>query len=530
MATDTHFINVDLADVWNRSNPSKNSTRHYVRTLAYGDTVQVKAVTTKHVEIKTVSYIEQPDGTIKPVTKSGYIIPSKKSGIKPAQVIGEIDKNKILKVDFVDVQQGDGTVVETPKGRVMLIDGGDNQLFARYLAGRYLKTSENKPKEIDCIVVSHGDADHFAGLTQIFKSETINFSKKNRWKKLFISPHRIYHNGLVKRPGKKNGKKRPDKEMFGQTKKKGASLYITELISDLTEVDTAKMNMPFRAWKKALLVYKKRASASIEFRRLKKGDHNAFNFLKAEGIKTEVLGPLVTQIDGKDSLKFLGKPPKAPHIGDQPAKFSGYSASHTVNGHSIILRMRYGNFRFLFSGDLNHEAEDELLKDKPRKLASEVFKVPHHGSADFSHDFIKAVRPIISVVSSGDENAQKEHIHPRATLMGALGRYSMLKRPLIFVTELVAFFKVEGYINPYYHSMTVAGKKNVKKSGSKTVNIPKRGTYFSFSRTAFGIVKVRTNGKRLMVYTNSGHDKKKEVYAFTAQKLGQIKPAKVKKV
>ena len=40
----------------------------------------------------------------------------------------------MLKVNFVDVQQGDGAVIESPDGKVILIDGGDNQLFARYLA------------------------------------------------------------------------------------------------------------------------------------------------------------------------------------------------------------------------------------------------------------------------------------------------------------------------------------------------------------------------------------------------------------
>jgi hypothetical protein len=40
----------------------------------------------------------------------------------------------ILKVSFVDVQQGDGMVIQTPQGRIILVDGGDNELFARYMA------------------------------------------------------------------------------------------------------------------------------------------------------------------------------------------------------------------------------------------------------------------------------------------------------------------------------------------------------------------------------------------------------------
>lgn len=113
--------------------------------------------------------------------------------------------NKVLKVNFVDVQQGDGMVIESPDGKVIL-DGGDNQMFARYLAGRFRNTSLQQPKPVDCIVVTHGDADHFSGLSEILKSET----NKAKRKQLFMQPQRIYHNGLVKRPTTMNNKAVPD--------------------------------------------------------------------------------------------------------------------------------------------------------------------------------------------------------------------------------------------------------------------------------------------------------------------------------
>ena len=43
------------------------------------------------------------------------------------------------------------------------------------------------------MVVTHGDADHFAGLTEIHKTESAAS------KRVFIAPDRIFHNGLVKR-------------------------------------------------------------------------------------------------------------------------------------------------------------------------------------------------------------------------------------------------------------------------------------------------------------------------------------------
>ena len=160
-------INVDLADVWGEAGRKK-----FLRTLAWGDEVIVTEQTSTRIEIETVYFNEQPDGSILPVKEAGVIEPRKSSGIKTADVVRPRNQNDVLKVNCVDVQQGDGSVIESPDGKVILVDGGDNQLFARYLAGRYRGTTPENPKEIDCILVTHGDADHFAGLPEIFKSET----------------------------------------------------------------------------------------------------------------------------------------------------------------------------------------------------------------------------------------------------------------------------------------------------------------------------------------------------------------------
>lgn len=521
-----HVINVDLAEIY-----ASATKEGFIRTLAWGDYVEVVKVTTEHVEVRITKFVEQSDGSIKPEPASGFIKPLRSSGLNPADVVIEKEDNRVLKVNFVDVQQGDGSVIETPKGKVILVDGGDNQLFARYLAGRYRGTSDAQPKEIDCIVVTHGDADHFAGLTEIQQSET----HPKEWKRLFIHPRRVYHNGLVKRPSEKDGRRRKDTELLGETRSVDEqTLIITGLEINLLEVDDTEMNKPFRDWKKALEAFKKRGE--IKFRRLEKGDDDAFDFLANEDIKVEVLGPLLTKVGDIQGLKFLGKPKKGPRIGHESLQlgsepFEGKSASHTINGHSIIFRLTYGGFRFLFSGDLNDEAGRILTSahdNEKLSLQSEVFKAPHHGSADFSAAFIKAVSPVISVVSSGDESSRKEFIHPRATLIGALGKYSRIEEPLIFVTELVAFFQMEGNIQPERHKMK--NDQAVIEDGQVMVAPKAKEPFFAFSRAAFGLVKVRTDGQRLLVYTDSGQVKLKEVYAYRMDASGNPIPDQVRKV
>lgn len=513
-----HVIATDLARVY-----SSKDRKGFLRMLGWGDYVEVRSVGDDYVEITTVEYKEYPDGSIKPLETSAFIVPTRSSGLRAAEVVRPRDDNEVLKVNFVDVQQGDGTVIETPKGKVLLIDGGDNQLFARYLAARYRDTSEQEPKEIDCIVVTHGDADHFEGLTRIYKSEDESFEGWEAYKRLFIHPKRVYHNGLVKRPSKV-----PERDRLGSTESVDGQTIITGLEEDLLRVPDDQMNTPFRKWKEALTAYNGRGA--IEFRRLEKGNHEAFDFLRHEDIHVEVLGPMITESGGVRGLRFLGDPPKGPRIGqDQPRRSTSISASHTINGHSIVLRLTYGGFHFLLTGDLNEESERDLLNDQAQgavNLRAEVLKVPHHGSADFYPSFIAAVSPVISVVSSGDESARKEYIHPRATLMGALGKHSRVDEPLIFVTELVAFFEARGFIDPETHLMRRG--KAVVEDGEAVIDSRAEKSFYAFSRAAYGLVRIRTDGQRLLVYTDSGQADLKEAYAFALDATGEPIPTDVK--
>jgi len=495
-------VAVDLADV-------ENAEGELVRTLLLGARVELLDRTPTALKVALVDFREQADGSIEPVQTEGFIrTPSKASGLTLDDVLVPLDESAVLRLDFVDVQQGDGSVIETPSGQVVLVDGGDNQLFARYLASRFRGTTDDAPKEIDAIVVSHGDADHFAGLTEIHVSE----SNRQAMKRLFIHPQRVFHNGLVKRPSSVSTDR-----ALGASQKVGKRTIITGLEEDLLSVPDEEMNGPFRAWKRALAAFKDRGP--IAFRRLEKGDDDAFDFL-GDDLKVQVLGPIPTTLEGVTGLVFLGAPKKGPLVGHPSVvetKFTGKSVAHTINGHSVVLRLTFGDWRVLYAGDLNEEAEAELLRAHRAgeiDLEAEVLKVPHHGSAEFSGEFLAAVRPLISVVSSGDESSRKEFIHPRATLMSALGKHARDGDSLVFVTELVAFFEVEGWVQPEEHppqpppALAVHEKRTLRKETTP---------FFALSRKAFGLVQVRTDGKRLLVCTDSARLELKEAYAYEMQ-------------
>ena len=71
------------------------------------------------------------------------------------------------------------------------------------------------------------------------------------------------------------------------------------------------------------------------------------------------------------------------------------------NNHSVVLRVIFGKRTFLLTGDIEKEAERELLT-VPGFLQSDVVKVAHHGSRTSStQDFINATRAKLVVIPVG---------------------------------------------------------------------------------------------------------------------------------
>ncbi|TFG36206.1 MAG: MBL fold metallo-hydrolase [Nitrospirales bacterium] len=75
------------------------------------------------------------------------------------------------------------------------------------------------------------------------------------------------------------------------------------------------------------------------------------------------------------------------------------------NNDSLVLKISGTHASFLFSGDIQDEAEEDILHIG-KWLQSDVIKVPHHGGRTSAHGpFIEAVSPEIAVISAGRENS-----------------------------------------------------------------------------------------------------------------------------
>ena len=76
-----------------------------------------------------------------------------------------------MRIHFLDVGQGDSTLIELPDGKIMLIDGGDGSAEATKSILRYLYALDIG--YLDYLVVSHADSDHCGGLTEILKNKDV---------------------------------------------------------------------------------------------------------------------------------------------------------------------------------------------------------------------------------------------------------------------------------------------------------------------------------------------------------------------
>ena len=88
-----------------------------------------------------------------------------------------------------------------------------------------------------------------------------------------------------------------------------------------------------------------------------------------------------------------------------------------VNSYSIVIRVLYGGFSCLFTGDAQTDSEKEMLA-KGFTLKSDVLKVGHHGSdTSTSPGFLKAVAPRLAVISVGKDN---DYGHPHKETLDKL--------------------------------------------------------------------------------------------------------------
>lgn len=124
--------------------------------------------------------------------------------------------------------------------------------------------------------------------------------------------------------------------------------------------------------------------------------------------------------------------------------------ARSTNENSVVLRLRYGRFSALFTGDVEKAGERGLLGG-PASLSSFVLKVAHHGSRSATSDaLLDRVQPRWAVLSSGRNNPFG---HPSKDVVSRLLRHGA--RLLLTQDQGAVTLETDG--NRYHISSHVCG-------------------------------------------------------------------------
>lgn len=224
-----------------------------------------------------------------------------------------------LRVQYIDVGQGDCSLIELPNGQIMVIDAGNNpdgKLISSYL--RQLEI-----EKIDYLVGTHPHEDHIGGLDVLIQDFAIG------------------------------------------------ALYMPKVSEKQVPTTKTYEDVLNAAADKKLKIKTARAGVTI---------------LDDAGVKIELIAP-------------------------------NSGSYQELNSYSAVVKITFGEKRFLFMGDAEKDSEREIL-EKRFDVKADVLKLGHHGSSTSSSlDFLWAVAPQAAVISCGKNN---DYGHPHTETIDAL--------------------------------------------------------------------------------------------------------------
>lgn len=101
-----------------------------------------------------------------------------------------------------------------------------------------------------------------------------------------------------------------------------------------------------------------------------------------------------------------------------PGDFVDAKLLKNLNNGSLVMKLHYGQFTMLFTGDAEKQVEGLLADKYGAELKSDVLKVGHHGSRTSSiYQFISKVQPSYALISCGPYEI---YHHPNKNVVGSL--------------------------------------------------------------------------------------------------------------
>ncbi len=108
-------------------------------------------------------------------------------------------------------------------------------------------------------------------------------------------------------------------------------------------------------------------------------------------------------------------------VGSSTVEISGPVSENysDINNTSVVSKITYGETSFLFTGDAEREAEEDILK-AGFDISATVLKVGHHGSENSTtYPFLREVMPEYAIISVGTDNS---YGHPTEAALSRLSQ------------------------------------------------------------------------------------------------------------
>lgn len=430
--------------------------------------------------------------------------------VKTSDLGGE----SLLEVYIIDVGQGDGVLVRTPDNRHILIDGGYRRSklpagknAADFVDWKFFRDYGKQTIHLDAMIASHCDADHYGGLWDLVDpSETFELDAPN------LQVDQFYHAGVSwwKKPG------------GGRWLGPKGDGFLTRLLGNRQSVKKGLDGPGPRLQGEWAQFLRDLHAVGCPITRLSHVDGHVPGF-----------GPQ----DGPASLRLLA--PVEYGVGNQPQLRSLGGNSQNTNGHSILIRLDYGQSKILLTGDLNKKSQRLLLDEydgERWEFRADVAKGCHHGSDDVSYEFLQNVNAAATVISSGDAEG---HAHPRPSIMAASATTGFLeldndelKTPLVYSTEVSRSYNLgepksvtlSNWVDATGAVLSVPpGEVDVALSVTKAgaLNPSTKHRNLGGSRVVagivYGLVNVRTDGSKILCATLNETKAKWDVKTFESR-------------
>ena len=123
--------------------------------------------------------------------------------------------------------------------------------------------------------------------------------------------------------------------------------------------------------------------------------------------------------DQQDIAITIPDPGDSFYLGNAEVTVLGPVKSYAdPNNTSIVVKVEFGDTSFLFTGDMEKDAETDML-DYGMDVSADVLKVGHHGSSTSTgYRFLYEVDPEYAVISVGTDNT---YGHPHRETIAILG-------------------------------------------------------------------------------------------------------------